>query len=427
MPEIDKSALRAALLGFATIGVVGFSLQRYELSTLAIELEAIRGWLGGDSLYAYRMPGTQAGAALSPALALLLAPLTLLPLRLAGWLLALAGVTALLLALVVLAGPVARRYGHRRTTVVLALSALAMLTTPVHAAIGLGRTDLLLFGLVVADLIALRRAARARSRATWWPAPSHPTNRLRRFWSGGGWAGIGTGLATALSAAPVLFIVYLLITRQRRAASTALATATAVTLSALLLAPDETLTWFGATLWELDRAAPISDPGNQSLAGLLARLYGYPAPPILVWLPFAVLLLAVGLIRARSAHTDGDEIAAFTLIALTAAAAGPVTAPAETIWLLPAVLILADTAVRRRRDVRVPRVLRHTGAGMGVAALLGFVLLVAGPSVSQPWNGVAFVLILLVNALPWRHGCAPAIPIPRPLRRPVAIPVPREG
>ena len=443
MPAIDRGARRAArtrsavlALGIpAALAIITLCIHRYGLSTLSVELAAIRGWLTGDGLYDYRSPGTDTGAALSPALALLLAPLTLVPLAAAGWLLALAGLVALVLAGVVLAGPVARRYGHRRATVVRALTALALLTGPVQATLGLGRPDLLLFGLVAADLVALRRAAWARSRATWWPTrraseafrDRSPYGWSRRVWTGGGWAGVGTGLATALSVAPVLFIGYLLISRQRRAALTALVTAAAVTFAVLLVAPDETLTWYGTALWELDRMAPISAPDNQSLAGMLARLYGFSAPPVLVWFSFGVLLLAVGLIRARSAHTDGDEIAAFTLVALTGAVAGPVTGAAETVWLIPAVLILADAAMRRRLSVRLPRSARFAGAGFAAAALLSFTLLVLGPHWAHGYNGTAVVLILLVNALPWRHGSAPAIPVHRPVRKRAAIPVPRGG
>ncbi|WP_328463913.1 glycosyltransferase 87 family protein [Actinoplanes sp. NBC_00393] len=405
------------------------------MSTLSVELAAIRSWLGGDGLYAYRVPGTETSAAFSPVLALLLAPLSILPRQAAGWLLALAGVAALVLASIVLAGPIARRYGHRRSSVVVAVASLALLAGPVRATIGLGRPDLLLFGLVVADLVALRRAAWARSRATWWPSRTasqpprdrSPLGRLRRGWATGAWAGVGTGLATALSLAPVLFIGYLLITRQLRAALTALATAATVTLGALLVVPHETLTWYGTVVWELDRMAPLSAPDNQSLAGVLARLYGFSAPPVLVWFSFGVLVLAVGLIRARSAHVDGDEISAFTLVALTGAVAGPVTGQAETVWLIPAVLILADAAMRRRLSTRLPRSARFAGAGFAVAALIGYLLLVVGPHWAYGWNGTAFVLILLVNALPWRHGSAPAILIRRPVRRPAAIPVPRGG
>jgi alpha-1,2-mannosyltransferase len=419
-----------------TVAIITLYLQRYGLSTLAVEHEAIRGWLAGDGLYAYRSPANEAGAALPPALALLLAPLTLLPLRAAGWLLALAGLAALLLAIRILTGPVARRYGRRHGPLVLAAGVLALLAEPVRAAVGLGRPELLIFALLAADLVALRRASRARHRSltallgtgsrAGLTDPSAP-GPLRRAWAAGTWAGAGTGLATALSPAAFLFVVHLFVTRQRKAALTALATAAVVTLTALALAPAETVAWYGTTMWELDRPAPVSDLDNQSLAGVMARLYGFPAPPVLVWFSFGILVVAVGLIRARSAHADGDEVAAFTLIGLTAAVAGPVTTAAESLWMLPAVLILADTGLRRRSSVRLPRSARFTGTGFLVAAAAGYLILVSTPVWSLRWNIPAFALIVLVNALPWRHG-TPTLPTRRPTAtRRAAIPLPRGG
>ncbi|MBB2944750.1 alpha-1,2-mannosyltransferase [Actinoplanes lutulentus] len=437
MPAIEKGARRAArrrsallaLGGLLTLLLITFCIHGYALSTLEVQLAAIRSWIIGDGLYTYREDGTPFGAALSPVLALMLAPLVVLPLPVAGWLLALTSLAALMLALMVLAGPAAREHGRSRTLIVLTLTALALLAGPVRATIGLGRVDLILFGLVAADLVALRRATLARQR--WWRSRSatgdrSPAARLRRVWFTGGWAGVGIGLAGAIAAGPLLLIGYLLVSKQRRAALTALVTATTVSLCALIAAPSETLTWFGTTLWEIDRAAPLSDPGNQSLAGVLARLYGDSAPPVLVWISFGVLLLAVGLIRARSAHADGDETAAFTLVALAGAAAGPVTSPGEAIWLLPAVLILADEAIRRRLGTRLPRS-RFTGVGFAATALAGYALMVLDPLAAQTWNGYAVALILLVNALPWRHDNLPAAPARRPVRRAAAIPGPRGG
>ncbi|MEV0899551.1 glycosyltransferase 87 family protein [Actinoplanes sp. NPDC049802] len=545
MPARKRGTHSAARvrLGVVALGVlltpaiITLYLQRYGLSTLAVEHAAVRGWLAGGDLYAYRAPGNQAGAALPPALALLLAPLTLLPLRAAGWLLALTGVAALLLTTLAVTGPVARRHGRRRLPFMLVAAALALLAEPVRAAIGQGRPELLIVALLAADLLALRRAARARHRIlTTLPGPrrrSHPDRtplwvpllsrtsrrphagpssldrpprgflrwshatagmgrwlprsarlglgprfgpgreaafprttdlgpgavrsgdpgsgrdrrprwlagsfrsasalgtdqgRLRRAWATGSWAGVGTGVAGALCAVPLLFIVYLLLTKQRRAAMTALLTAAVVTLAALAAAPEETLSWYGTVMWELDRPAPVSAPDNQSLAGVMARLYGFPAPPVLVWFSFGMLLLAVGLIRARSAHADGDEVAAFTLIGLTGAITGPVSTSAETLWLLPAILVLADTGLRRRLGARPPRSRRFTGIAFLAAALLVYLSLLAAPSWSLAWNIPAFALILLVNTLPWRHG-APALPVPRPgaASRPAAIPLPRGG
>jgi alpha-1,2-mannosyltransferase len=151
---------------------------------------------------------------------------------------------------------------------------------------------------------------------------------------------------------------------------------------------------------------------------------------VLLWLSFALLLVAVGMIRARSAHADGDEIAAFTLVGLTGGIIGPVTPTHELVWVLPAILILVDAAARRR--VRTRRYLRGLGdrwpgAGYAVAAAVTVLLFVAAPM----WtfadvgglpgmlgrNAYALALIVLVNALPWRPGVAPAFPVNRWLRR----------
>lgn len=410
-----------ALGVLVTLAIITICLRRYELSTLAVSHEAIRSWLDGTGLYTYRDPGTQTGAAMPPALAVLLTPIALLPLSSAGWLLALAGSVALLLVTAIVAGPVGHRHGLHRAPFVPAIAALFLLAEPTRATLGQGRPELLILALIAADLVALRRAAIARSTVT-----PGPTRTLRRLWARGSWAGAGIGLASALSATTLLFVIHLLITRQRRAAVTALATATAVILALLLVAPTETIAWYGTTMWELNRPAPISDPGNQSLAGVMARLYDCPAPPVLVWFSFGILLLAVGLIRARSAHSDGDEVAAFTLVGLTIAVAGPVSTAAEYLWMLPAVLVLADTGIRRRRSARLPRNARLAGTWFLVVSVVGYLSVLTAPGWVLAWNIPALTMILLINVLPSRHA-SPPLPVTRPTQRRAAIPLPRGG
>jgi alpha-1,2-mannosyltransferase len=407
-------------------------LHRYGLDDLGLNRGAVRHWLEGNGLYDFRSPDSHRGTAVPPPAAYLLVPIAFLPLAVSGWLLALAGLAALVLALTALVGPVARRYGKRRWPTVLAASLLALAIEPVRAAIGLGDLDLLLFGLITADVVALRRNAWARSRAAWWPGPpdSAPhrdrplVDLLRRGWATGAWAGIGIGLATALAVGPALFIAYLAITRQWRVAFTALGTALTLAAGALLLAPQETAAWFSDVLWRLDRTGGIDRIDNQSLAGVLARLYDSATTPVLLWLSFALLLLAVGMIRARSAHADGDEIAAFTLVGLTGAAIGPVTDTHELVWVLPAVLILLDAAARERVVGRRPltgRGSRVLGRGWAAAALATYLLFLIGPVFGGGRGGAgmlganaaAIALILLVNVLPWRPGVAPAFPINR--------------
>ena len=441
----QMSARRSIVVMVGCVGViaaVATFVHLYGFSALGLDRAAARSWLEGDGLYAYRDPISHLGAAMPPTAAFFLVPAIFLPLGLAGWLTALAGLAALTLALIALVGPVARRYGRRRGPAVLVAVLLALAVEPVRATLGLGTLDLILFGLITADVVALRRGAWARSRAAWWPGrpASAPTrgrpirHLFRKGWETGAWAGVGIGLATALAVGPGLFIAYLAVTRQWRAAGIALSTALTCGIGALLVAPRETAAWFGEVLWRLDRTGGVDQIGNQSLAGVLARLYDSATTPVLLWLSFALLLIAVGFIRARSAHADGDEITAFTIIGLAGAIVGPVTGTHELIWVLPAVLILIDAAARSRLAARRPlpgRSNRHPGLGYAVAAVLTYLLFVIAPVWTLAGfggiaaNSYALALILLVNALPWRPGVAPAFPVNRWARqRSGARPIP---
>ncbi|AGL21671.1 glycosyltransferase 87 family protein [Actinoplanes sp. N902-109] len=382
MPAMRTSARpatsRSVVVVLACVGILAAITtiaQRYGFSTLALDRSAARSWLDGTGLYTYREPVSHLGTALPPPAALLLAPAAFLPLPVAGWLLALAGVAALALALIALAGPVAWRHGRRPWPLVLAAGALALTLEPIRAVLGLGTLDLLVFGLITADLVALRR-----SKAS---------------------AGLGIGLATALSVSSLFFVGYLLVTRQRRAALTALGTSAAAALVIVLVAPRETAAWFSEVLWRIDRSGPVDAIGNQSLAGVLARLYLASSTPVLLWLSFGMLVLAVGMIRARAAHAEGDEVAAFTLVGLTAAIIGPVSGTHELPWVLPAMIVLADVATAQRISGR-----RRTA--LAVTAGLTYLLFVLAPMWSLTGafavNSYALALILLVNTLPIRDS-----------------------
>ena len=105
-------------------------------------------------------------------------------------------------------------------------------------------------------------------------------------------------------------------------------------------------------LWQTERVGAADMTPNQSLAGLLARLYDSIETPGLLWLAFSVLVLALGLSRAASARADGDELTAFTLVGLTANVISPISWTHHLVWVIPAIIVLADAAVRRREASR---------------------------------------------------------------------------
>jgi len=394
----------------------------YIFFDLRIYHGAVVWWWGGNDLYEFIAPDITLGFTYPPFAAIMMAPMVVVDVTTAGYLSAFASLTALAAVLIAILVPVADRCGWPRWFAVAVALPMAWATEPVRETLGYGQVNLLLFGLIMADLVALRWRYRAGVRT-----PRSTGFQLRRLWTDGAWAGVGIGLATAIKLTPALFICYLLITRQWRAAATALGTAVGVTVGGFLIASRESFTYFTSVLWQTDRVGVADMTPNQSLAGLLARLYDSRETPGLLWLAFAMLLLAVGLSRAVSAHGEGDELAAFTLVGLTANVVSPISWSHHLVFVLPAIVILLDAGLRRRAASRgligfsALAGVRQIAAAVGVFAL--FVISPIWPYEHQlpqvshyadglfgalAENSLALALIALVAALPWRPGAEPA-------------------
>ncbi|MFB9234593.1 glycosyltransferase 87 family protein [Plantactinospora siamensis] len=423
-------------LSWLAIGAFG---RPYNFFDLKIYHGAVAWWAAGNDLYGFVAPRTTLGFTYPPFAALTMLPMAPLRVGMAGLINVLASLGTLAVVLTALLKPIAERMRWPLWFGVALAVPLAAAIEPVRETLGYGQVNLLLFGLVMADLIALRWRARRVLRG---PVTG---GLLRRCWLGGAWAGVGIGLATAIKLTPALFIVHLLLTRQWRAAFTAMATAAGVTLATFAVAGRASTTYFTEVLWDTGRVGEPDATPNQSLAGMLARLYDSMETPGLIYLAFAVLLLAVGLSRAASAHADGDELTAFTIIGLTANVISPISWTHHLVFVVPAVIILADAASRRRaasrglrRTTAAPTGLNGigglrspiwyptlTGARHAAAAVALYALFLISPiwpyehqlpAVSHYQDGLfgalmenslAIALIVLVAALPWRPGAEP--------------------
>ncbi|MEU4566153.1 glycosyltransferase 87 family protein [Micromonospora sp. NPDC023956] len=441
-----RTAVRLGIVAAAVYTAwlaVGAFGRPYNFFDMKIYHGAMVWWANGNELYDFIAPDTTLGFTYPPFGGLVMLPMAHLPVGAAGWLNALGSTAALAVVLAGLLRPVVDRIGQPLWFVVAVAVPLAVAIEPVRETLGYGQVNLLLFALVMADLIGLRWRAR---RGTRYRRDDGP---LRRFVFSGVWAGAGIGLATSIKLTPALFIVYLLITRQWRAAATAIATATGVTLGMFTLAGTESRAYFARVLWQTERVGAADMTPNQSLAGLLARLYDSIETPGLLWLAFAVLMLALGLSRAMNARADGDELTAFTLVGLTTNVISPISWTHHLVWVIPAIVVLADAALRRREAIRGP--MQRSGAASsyggppgvnglrppiwyptmtgfrhGAAAVLLYLIFLVSPiwpyehqlpEVSHYADGLfgalmenslALALIVLVAALPWRPGAEPA-------------------
>jgi hypothetical protein len=424
-----------AAVAFAAVAIPVFG-RRYVFFDMRIYHGAMEWWVAGGDLYEFIAPDTVLGFTYPPFAAVAMVPMVLLPVTVAGWVNTVVSVAALGMVLAVLLVPIADRCGWPRWPTVAVALPLAIAMEPSRETLGFGQVNLLLFALVIADLLALRWVARRESARRDAAGPGlvlagvpagWAVDRLRRLWYSGAWAGVGIGLATAVKLTPGLFIVYLLLSRQRRPAVVAMATAAAASLASWVVAPRESTAYFAGVLWQTDRVGAADFTPNQSLAGILARLYDSPEAPGLLWLSFAALCVALGLSRAVSAHKEGDELAAFTLVGLTATVISPISWTHHLVFVVPAVVVLGDAALRRHHASRglglAPSL---AGLRFGAAAVGVYLLFVISPLWwvyhrlpegshydSGLWgvlaeNSLALGVILLVALMPWRPGAEPA-------------------
>ncbi|MEV7623868.1 glycosyltransferase 87 family protein [Actinoplanes sp. NPDC089786] len=338
----------AATLALLIVVALVFD-RHYRFFDMAIYQGAVRWWLAGGDLYGYHAPVRGAlGFTYPPFAAILLLPTALVPLKVAGWVITASSLLALAVTL--------------RSKPLVFVAALAM--EPVRQTLGLGQVNLLLLALVVLDLTVLPKR----------------------------WRGVGVGIATAIKLTPGLFIVYLLVTRQWRAAGVAVATVTTLTAASLLVAPRESLRYFGDLMWHTARVGEADAVANQSLAGLLARLAGSHTAPTGAWLVCCAVALVAGLRRASQAHAYGEELTALALTGLTANLITPVAWTHHLVFLPLALLVLARS--RDRLDV--------------VAATLCYLLSVLSPIWWSDRASETFVLMAIF--LVWRLPVAPRLP-----------------
>ena len=427
--------VRLGIIAGAAVGAVLAIREfgrEYDFFDLRIYHGAVVWWWGGDDLYDYVAPDMTIGFTYPPFAAIVMLPMALLSVITAGTLNAIVSLSAMAVVLAAILAPIADRCRMPRWFAVALAVPLAAATEPVRETLGFGQVNLLLFALVMADMIALRRRYRAPAHSA---SPDIPL--FRRLWTEGAWAGVGVGLATAIKLTPALFILYFLLTRQWRAAVTACGTAVGVTIAGFLLTSRESFAYFTSVVWQTDRVGVADMTPNQSLAGVLARLYDSHDTPGLMWLAFAMLMLALGLSRASTAHSEGDELAAFTLVGLTANVISPISWSHHLVFVIPALIVLVDTALRRHAASHALAIRRPVGGLLpawvpirsgwrhAFAAVGVYVLFVVSPiwryehkNVSHYTDGMtgvlgenslAIALIALVAALPWRTGAEPAL------------------
>jgi alpha-1,2-mannosyltransferase len=336
---VNLAAVAAFLVSYSRHGA-GFGPYRIDLGVYRMGGQT---WLHGGDLYrqilvtgGLRLPFTY-----PPVAAVVLAPLALLPVTVAGTVLTVASVAlaGVVLAVFVrrLAGPVARSLWAAAW-----LLPAALLLEPVRSSLAYGQINIVLMALVTLD--ALTTAPR-------WPR------------------GALTGLAAALKLTPAAFLLFFLLRRDYRAAARAGVSFAAVTAAGFFLAGPDSARYWTAIVFQTSRPGSPATATNQCLQAVLARagLDPHTLPGAAAWLLLSALVLVAAWRGMRYALASGQVCLALSLNAFAALLISPVSWSHHWVWAAPALLTLADLARRHRHRLA------------GAAAAAGLILFTAAP------------------------------------------------
>jgi alpha-1,2-mannosyltransferase len=277
----------------------------------------------------------------SPMAAAVFAVLSYVPLSVLKWAASIGSVAALTSVTWLTWGSLGYPRSRERLGGALAVAGCAIWAEPVQQTLALGQVNIVLMLIIVADL-CLPDDAR--------------------------WKGAGVGLAAGLKLTPLIFILYLVLTRRLRAAAVALGTFLAsIAVAALWLPSQSSRYWAGRLFMDPHRVGNAAFVGNQSLYGLLQRLAGSGRGAHLAWAAAVLVVGACGLWLAAAAQRR-QEMAGVVICALTGLLVSPVSWSHHWVWIAPALVLAVHGAMRASAAAGSPW--RSRAAWGGVLALV---------------------------------------------------------
>jgi alpha-1,2-mannosyltransferase len=276
----------------------------------------------------------------TPFAALVFAVCSLLPFAVLRWLMTVTSLVALAVTLWLTVGALGWR-GRQRAALLAGVAAASLWTEPVQRALHLGQIELLLMALIVWDMC-------------------QPDRR----W----WKGAGVGVAAGIKLIPLVFIGYLVLAGKLRQAAAVTAAFLGTILVGFAFLPHTSAKyWLTGYFLHPGNVGAVRSLLNQSLLGLVARGIGSVRHATPVWLAVAVLVGLLGLAAAALLDRAGRTVAGWLTCALIGLLCSPISWDQHWVWIVPAMALLADTALRARGAARWA----WWGLAVVVAALLG--------------------------------------------------------
>lgn len=216
-------------------------------------------------------------------------------------------------------------YRRDRPTMLLCigLSLLAIEVDAVRGALTWGQISIDLMAILIWDL-------------------TRPPGARRRGWS--------VGVAAGMKLMAVVFLPYLLLTRQWRAAATAAGVAAATIVAGFVLLPGDSREYWTHAAYQVRRVGHPDDVTNHSVKGVLANLYSPESVPAWAWLFGAGLAGIVGLLAAVSAHRRGWVLLPVTILGMASCVVSPLAWGHQWVWFVPLLILLLHQAIGGTRS-----------------------------------------------------------------------------
>jgi alpha-1,2-mannosyltransferase len=261
----------------------------------------------------------------TPFAAVMFAACSLMPWPVLRWLMTVTSLAAIGVTIWLTLGALGW-HGRRRATLLAGIAAVAFWVEPVQRALHLGQIEPLLMVLIVWDIC-------------------QPDCRR--------WKGAGIGVAAGIKLTPLVFIPYLFLAgKLRQAAVVTGAFACTVVIGFVFLPHASVKYWLTGYFLHASNVGDVKSLLNQSVLGLVARSIHSVRHATPLWLVLSVVIVALGLGAAVLLDRAGRTVAGWLTCELTSLLIFPISWDHHWIWVVPAIALFADTALRARGAAR---------------------------------------------------------------------------
>jgi alpha-1,2-mannosyltransferase len=166
------------------------------------------------------------------------------------------------------------------------------------------------------------------------------------------WKGVGVGLAAGFKLTPLIFIVYLAMTRRFRAAGVALGTFLGTIGLGFVLLPSASAKYWSDIAEINNRVSeqlPVGTLNNQSVQGMFRRMLDSESLSSMLWLLCCAALAILVMVAAAKASLAGQELLGVVLVGVLSLLVSPISWSHHWVWVVPAFVLLLHHALRLRR------------------------------------------------------------------------------